>query len=310
MTQRAPFDDQIQHVGRLQQIRTEEERLRAERSSILGRQPWYKRPGSTLGVIAIVVSIVLFALNILITQQRKELSISYTKPATLVFFTSSVKPKSKIVFDGKPIEDLWRSVLYIKNTGTRAIQLEDFKDGPLAFKIRTTNAFQTGARDTLRLPFLLDVVPKATAGQRQASISIKERSLPAAFDYLPTILNPDDLVEVEIYTSVPADYDLSLEGKILDGVVSPPLKLAEIPSSAPQITPRETIFRAFNQMLGAKWVTIGIFILWLLAGSYVSFGAYAFADENSWEIQYVFLFAISVFFDLLLMIALVFAVLT
>lgn len=300
------IDDDV----RLREIRDVEGDLRRERATILQMQPWYKRPGNILGIFAIIVSILLFMLNIIITQNKKELSLSYTKPSTLVFFTSSLKPKSRILFEDKPIEDLWRSVVYIKNTGTRAIVREDFKDGPLTFKILKLNALDSKHQDSSGPPFLLDVISKSSAGQRQAQINIKERKLPAIFEYLPTILNSGEVVELEIYTSIPADYDISIEGKLFEGIINPLSKLNEISTSSPKVSTRELLFNGIHQLFGAKWIAIGFFAIGLIALAFVNLALASFASDNAWEIEYIIALAISIFVTICDLVTLVFTTMT
>ena len=310
MQEDRPNRNQPEGTDRLREIRDQEETLTRERMSILRSAPWYRRPGSVISVLAIFVSIALFVLNIFITQQKKELAISYSKPSTLVFFTSSLKPKSKIMFEGKPVEDVWRSVLYIKNVGTRAIQEGDFKDGPLTFKIPISPHLESRNNDSTSLPFLLDVVPKASAGQRQATTIIKERRLPAVFEYSPTIINPDDVVELEVYTSIPIDYEILVEGKIFEGVVLPISKLNELPTSAPKLSSREMIVGGLNQLFGAKWVTLAFFAIGLIATGFLSFGTWVLADENDWELPTIVIFTTALLVDAVVIVVLVFTVLT
>ncbi len=295
---------------RLKKILNDENRLRKEKSEIMKLQPWYKRPGNILGIIAIIVSILLFILNIFISQQKKEISVSYTKPSTLVFFTSSLKPKSKIMFDGKQVEDLWRSVLYIKNSGSKAIDREDFKDGPLTFKISNGEMNSFANKDSLNLPFLLDVVSKSSAGQRQAIINIKERRFSGVFEYLPTIMNPDEFVELEIYTSIPLDYDITLDGKIFEGTINPILKVPEIVTSSPKLGVRELIFTGLHQLFGARWITIVFFIAGLLALVYLSFVSFVNAQDNDWVLPLFSAFVISLCLTIINLVALIYSTIT
>jgi len=85
----------MKNTDRIHEIREQEDMLRRERSLLLSKQPWYRRPGSITGILAIIISITLFIINILITSQRKELSISYTNPNTLVFLLLQSARKQK-----------------------------------------------------------------------------------------------------------------------------------------------------------------------------------------------------------------------
>jgi len=131
------------------------------------------------------------------------------------------------------------------------------------------------------------------------------------FEYLPSVLNPDEAVELEIYTSLPTNYNIIVEGKILDGTITPPLKVAEFPSVTSRMTPKQMIFGGINMLFGARWVTIGIFSILVLATVLLSLGVFAFCDDNDWDSPiYLVIFVVTLLIDLIFIVGLVFSVIT
>ena len=265
-----------QEMRRLEEIARQRDHLKRERGLLLREQPWYRRPGSIISFLAILVSISLFVINFFITQQKKELTITYSKPSSLVLFTDQVRARTRMFYGGKSIEAMFRCMIVIRNTGTKSIESNDFKDGPIVFTIVSSTIPST--TDTNKVPFLLDATIKASAGQRQDILKVESRSTPAIVTYQPSLLNSDEYVELEIFTSSDLPFEIQVQGKILDGALNF-LGVVEQPSSQSIIrSPREQFFTALNQMLGAKWVSVLLFMFLFLCSVLLTLYVW---DENS-----------------------------
>lgn len=281
-------DEKIRkRIAEIEEIEKQQLYLKRQREILLREKPWYKRPTSIISIIAILVSITLFILNTYISHQNKELTITYTNPSSLVLFTGSIKSKARIVYEQKKISDMSRSVIAIKNTGTKAIQLDDFKDGPIVFRIIYSNNENYEKTDTGSVPPLLDIVNKNGAGQKLSVLQISSRMKPSVFTYLPSLLNPGEVVELEIYTSTQSEFSITAEGKISDGNI---VFQGRIEAGSTHPTPsnyKDMFLVGLNGLLGAKWITILISMILFIISLFLSIIFWSELIEPSDFIEYV-----------------------
>jgi hypothetical protein len=85
------------------------------------RDPIWQFVGAILGLIAIIISIMLFWIQ----HQRKSLSFEIIHNAYLVRSKDEVKDKLKILYEKKPIENLLLLIVRLVNTGNVPILASD-----------------------------------------------------------------------------------------------------------------------------------------------------------------------------------------
>ncbi len=262
--------------NRVREIEEQENRLRYERMRLLKERPWYKKLSTWFGIFAVTVPILLFTLNYFISQQKTQLTISYDEPHTLIFLTASVRARAELLFDGKPVENIWRARVYIKNTGTTAIDSGCFKDGPIKFTISTSKK----EKDDLNksgIPLILDIVKVSGAGQRQDILEIAPPNEPAGFTYVPSLLNPGESVELEIYLSEVSNYKLSCQAKLANG------KIALVSITDTLETKLHKVFGgAIISLFGSKWLAIAVLVIVLAVSSLMSLGLFFLAKDAGW----------------------------
>lgn len=271
-----------EHQRRLSEISDEEKELRNEKQILLGENPWFKKSSSWIGIMAVIVPVALFSFNIFITQQNKELSVSYTQAIPLTFLTSSVKGKAQLYYNGEHIENIYRSTVNIKNTGTRAIQKSDFQDGPIAFQVST--AVTASGAGKPPIPLILDVVQKLTAGQKQAELNILSTQNPGTVTYLPSLLNPGDSVELEIYASTFSEYKVSMQGKIVDGELVFIDALEKLNQPGQRFYGFRIISMGILAMFGSTWAAIAVLVVSSSLLVLMCLGLAAFAVDEEWSL--------------------------
>lgn len=281
-------DEFEQQYERLKEINELESNLRHERALLLRERAWYAKPSFWVGILAIIVPTLLFALNYFISQQKTQLTISHDEPRTLVFFTASVRSRAKLLFDGKPVENIYRATVHIKNTGTMAIDRGHFKDGPIKFTVSASKKEQ-GDSDRSAIPLILDIVKASGAGQQQDVLEIASLHEPAEFTYVPSLLNPGESVELEIYLSKFLNYKLSCRGKLLNGDIA----LVSIPDtmSEKQVSgPIQAFGSAILILFGSKWLSIVILVIALASSLLMSIGLFDFGADEDWIFPNVVIF--------------------
>lgn len=281
-------DEHEREYNRLREIEEQESLLRHERVRLLQERVWYKKPTTWIGISAVTVPILLFTLNYFISQQKTQLTISYDKPHTLVFLTASVRSRAELRFDGKPIENIWRATVHIKNTGTTSIDSGHFKDGPIKFTISTSKK-EKDDLDKSGIPLMLDIVKVSGAGQRQDILEIAPPNEPAGFTYVPSLLNPGESVELEIYLSEASNYKLSCQAKLVNGNVVL-VSITDTMSKKLETKPHKVFGGAIINLFGSKWLSIVVLVIVLAMSLFMSSGLYVFGDDENWSFPNVLIF--------------------
>ncbi len=274
--------------NRLREIDEQESLLRDERLRLLQERVWYKKSTTWIGIFAVTVPILLFTLNYFLSQQKTQLTISYDKPHTLVFLTASVRSRAELLFDGKPVENIWRATVHIKNTGTLAIDSGCFKDGPIRFTISTSKKVKDDL-DKSGIPLILDIVKVSGAGQKQDILQIASLHDPAEFTYVPSLLNPGESVEFEIYLSEISNYKLSCQAKLANGNVAL-VSITDTMSRESETKSHKVFGGAIISLFGSKWLSIAVLVIAFATSSFMSLGLFFLAKEADWDSANVLVF--------------------
>lgn len=245
---------------KLSEIEEMERYLRRQRSDLLKQAAWYKKPGNWIGILAIIVSISLFATNWLLGQENKELSASYSKIETLTSLTPSIRSKTRILFEGKDVPFIGKIRIRIKNSGTVSIQASDFQDGPIKFRISSESG-ASASDSSADLPFLLDLKKSRGSGQRLDKLHIVSSSNPAVFTYLPSILNKGEHVDFEAYVSASENVSVSRSGKIMDGNIK---RIVLEKEELATVSSVRTMIKGWHDLAGGRLDAILFSLLFLV----------------------------------------------
>lgn len=256
---------------RLGEIEELETNLRRERALLLKERRWYQKPANWIGIIAIFVSLLLYMVNLISFKEKKELTISHSPLTPLITFESPVLSKLNINFESKPIENLWRFLVRIQNSGNKSITKEDFIDSPIQIKLAVSSLPSGYSVDESTLfPLLLDVIEKSVAGQTKQILKVLYRGNPASFIYLPSLLNKEEAVELEVYLSACKDFEFFADGKIADGKL---INIGQIQDSIMQprpLSPLKMVITGFHRLFWSKWMAALIFLLAALGLGFIT----------------------------------------
>ena len=210
-----PYKKYLDHRKRLAELEAKEVALKKEKSFLLKDKPWYKRLSNWIGLFAILTPIIIFVISISMSKDKKEITVYATKPLSMVSFTNEVIPNTKILYNNVEINEFAKSIIRIRNTGTKAILEEDFSDGPIQFKVIIKHQNLTNQN----VPCLLDINKTYNSGQINDSLIIISKLNPIEFKYMPSLLNKGDYVDLEIYFPILSNSEFIVEGKLKDGEI-------------------------------------------------------------------------------------------
>jgi len=283
--EKVPDPDEIRlQYERLKEIDEQEHQLRYERTLLLRERPWYRKFSSWIGIGTIIVSILTFSLNYFISHQKPQLTVTYNMPQTQIFFKAPLQSLTKLFFDEKPIENIYRATIQISNTGTVAIDKARFTDGPIRFTVSEVDGKENKSRTSI--PLLLDILETSGAGQQKDRLEIASHYEPAEFSYLPSLLNPGENVEFDIYLSRVSKFNISCRGKFSNGEIV--LKTGTDPVSS--INPLAFIGIAIRTLLGNKWIAVFVLLFALATSALMSYGLIEFGRTCSWELTNIIIF--------------------
>ncbi len=295
-------------AARLKEIDEQETQLRHERASLLNERPWFTKPNIWLSIFGICVPIVLFGLNYFLSQQKSQITITYSTPRPLVLFTTSVKSKAELLFEGRPVENICRTIVQIKNTGNRTIDREQFKDGPLTFIVSSSEQEVSQKNSNKNIPSVLDVVQTSGAGQQHDVLNIISTRNPAKFTYLPSLLNPGESVDIEIYSSRLSGLALEFQGKLANGDIVIRRNVDES-SDAKSEKPNRLLALGIIGLAGSRWLALVLLTVGVFASAFMSVGLFAFGVDSKWIIPNLIIFVTGLFVSLLIIALLILIVL-
>ncbi|WP_396637384.1 hypothetical protein [Maribacter sp. R77961] len=199
---------------KLEDLKERSNKIRMERERILSSKPWYSRPQNIIAVLAILIPITSTILFNFFQSEKKQLEIQYNIPQKLLDNNDQLKSSVSIQYDSLNINNISSIIVRISNTGDIPIKKSDFIDGPIRFNI--TDNFKKKNNDV----FILDILKINDANQQNSEIELIESNGKGVFTYLPSLLNPNDEVIMNVLVSNEPTVNILISGKIEKGTIN------------------------------------------------------------------------------------------
>lgn len=225
------------------------------------QKAWYQ-PMTIVSLISLLLMLIPI-LTPFVNREKVELGYAYTDVQPLTNFSADVQDDVQVFFRDKPANNIGKINVKIKNTGRKELKSDDFPDGPIRFDIKRSNYFEYGT-DSLggNTPFLLDVVLRNNSGQKSDKISpLISIGANAHFTYMPSLLNSNETVDLEIYVSETEGVTTDISGKVANGKIIP--LPADIKSQYENYGTFKRLGYSIAALIGDKawWALLLLFIL-------------------------------------------------
>ncbi|MEQ9009338.1 MAG: hypothetical protein RLP12_15760, partial [Ekhidna sp.] len=177
----------------------------------------------------------------------------------------------RLYYDSLRVQNISSIKLTIINSGNQYISKDDFIDGPIQFLL-------VGSNTQDKQPFIINAIEVENAKQRNSILKYSSLEPNVSLEYLPSLLNPGDQIQIEIFISDSEINKVDFLGKLKKGQIKPPLPY-ELLLQKSKI---EKFITSIHDFLGSKWVSIIIFVFFLLSTALgtLTFVA-AVQDENN-----------------------------
>ncbi|BAX79343.1 hypothetical protein [Labilibaculum antarcticum] len=242
------------NTNRLKEIAEREKELKREKSMLLRDKPWYTKASNWIAIFAIIISATLSIYTLNRTDKKKQLTVSYSKTSSLFTNISRNEYSFQLLYDSLTIENLSKLSVRMTNTGEKSISSDDFKDGPIRVIFSNDDIDKNET-----IPTIIDIVTKQRANQTNDKI-IYDNKLNSSFEYLPSLLNKGESIELEIYLSCTSTSVSNIIGKITDGeLINTGLSSNE--KNQNENLSFNTIFKSFSNAVGSKTLSVIILII-------------------------------------------------
>lgn len=210
---------------------------------------WVATAGVAIGVVAIVVTIVLY----FISRQKKRLGYRVLSQTPLVTVGDELQGQIRILYNGQDVQNVNLALISLTNSGNVAITRADF-DAPLEIEF--------GARSRLLSAEIIEMRPD----NLDAQLTLHDHSLALE----PLLMNKGDSVRVKALVNKSGDDAISINTRLVGGRVE---ELPEQLSSRTMMTQFGFIVVVSGLQLAYflgrprdDWVVIAFAFLMLLAG--------------------------------------------
>lgn len=231
-------------------------------------------------IITVAIAIFTFTVN----EEKIVLECIYSSGEPFTNISPNISNKVKVLYDNSPTENIGKVKFKLINKGTRALKKSDFEDGPIEFLIKETKL--PYINDTIqKIPLLLDVIKLTNAGQKNDILKIDSKKEIAKFTYLPSLINPNEIVELEALLSNINISAITINGNIADGTFKVSKQYEEVKKSKFLILGQSII-----DILGAKWIALIILIVFFLLSLLKSIVAFEGFDHSLIDYTFAILF--------------------
>jgi hypothetical protein len=266
----------LEYLKMLRELDESEKQLKKRRALIQSQRPWYTNPTNIIGIATILVTVFISLFSILSNSKKLELTCTYSAPKPLTSFSSKIQENISINYKENSVSNIGKINVSITNTGTEGLTREYFADGPIEFDIINNDLV---SQDSLKtLPFLLDIAVLDNANQRNDILKIISSDCNSKFTYLPSLINPGDKVEFELYISDINNVKTNIEGNISNGELILIEEFAVVKRSNFQF-----LCQSIVGLFGLKWIPIVILVVMLLLMILRSF----FMIDEAFEVNVV-----------------------
>ncbi len=245
-------------LNKILEIRKKEEELKKRKHILQSKRPWYTQATNIIGVITIILTLSIAIFSFISNEEKLELVCTYSEAEPFTNISPNLSNNISVLFNNSKTENIGKIKFILTNNGTKSIKKSDFVDGPIEFSIKSN--YSKIENDSLKtIPLLLDVVKIKNAGQRNDVINITSRDGNTNFNYLPSLINPNESVELDALISNINNLSISIKGNIADGNFNVIKQYEKVKKSNFLMLGEYLI-----KFLGAKWIAITIFIIFFL----------------------------------------------
>jgi hypothetical protein len=157
------------------------------------RDPIWQFIGAILGLVAIIISIIVFYMQ----RRKKSLAYEIIANTSLLTLNDEIKGKVQILFEGSVVQNVYLILLHILNDGNTAIVSSDY-EFPLTFEFGETSQILSAE------------VVKTSPNKLEPQFTLRKNSV----EFTPLLLNSGDSI---VFKLLLAQYEgeLSVRARIM-----------------------------------------------------------------------------------------------
>lgn len=247
-----------ERIKKIIALQNEEKEIKRQKYLLQRQQPWYTQPSNVIGILAIIITIIFSLYSIFKSSEKLELTCVYSDPKPLTNFSPTLQEKIAVTFEGIPTSNIGKITFKLTNTGTKGLRKDDFIDGPIEFNIQSENKFER-IDSIKKVPFLLDIKTINNSKQRNDILRLNSKNRNAKFTYLPSLINKNDIVELDVYISDINNVKILIQGNIANGKIITE-KFTEKKDKSDFLKLGDYLINLF----GSKWAAILITLVFFL----------------------------------------------
>jgi|GEM_PF-2504360 len=207
------YEKRSERDKRIQELVERENIIRKEKNKLITERPWFRKPQNLIAIFGILFPIIASFLISIYQKDKKELTVYTNKIERLITDSEHIKTNVFIKHDSSEINNISKLSFIIKNTGTEELSKSDFSDGPIQLFI--------ARRDSDKPVQILDIVNRENADQQLSELNLVQKE--GRVSYLPSLMNVNDKVAIDVYILNTPKVDIEVIGKISNGEILGPL---------------------------------------------------------------------------------------
>jgi len=234
--------------------------------------------------IQLIITLVSILIPVFVTigiklfeKESKEISLYISKPVNILSNGNALDDDIKLYYDSVEVKNISTFQLMLINSGNQYISSEDFKDGAIEFVVSSKNR----SIQTKQIPCILDVSRSDDAKQRNSKLNFYEKNGNGTIEYLPSLLNPDDAVIIDVFIPEDKNVDIDYVGKIKEGTINNLQPYSELEKQS-EIA---KLVSSIHNIFGYKWISILIFVLFVasMALGVLTFGVAVTEEDDEFK---------------------------
>lgn len=232
---------------RIHELLEREAIIKREKNRLISEKPWYRKPQNLIAIFGVLFPIIVSFFVSFYQKENKELTVYKNEIEELISDSEHLKTNVYIKHDSSQVNNISKLSFTIKNTGSQEVSKKDFTDGPILLKMKR--------KDENKPIQILDVVIRKNANQQRAELNLFREN--GTISYLPSLMNVEDKVCIDVYVLNTPKINLIVLGKISNGAISGP-----IDNKNAQITyGYKSFVLSIVSFFKYKWIAIAIMIL-------------------------------------------------
>ncbi len=241
------YAESSERERRVKELLLKEEILRKEKNRLIREKSWYKKPQNLIAIFGVLIPLLASYIINVSQEDKKELSIYHSPVEALITDSEHLRTNVIVKQDSSEVNNISKLSLTIKNTGTLSLSKSDFLDGPINIILKQENN---------SIPIkILDVFNRENANQQKSELKLINDS--GNISYLPSLMNENDEVIIDIYLMNSPKVKVDFIGKLVKGNIVGPYSLEKT-----EITYGfKTFVLSIVSFFKYKWIAIAMLIL-------------------------------------------------